>query len=68
MSEKLCLQWNDFQENIKKAFGNLREDNNFADVALASEDGQQVEAHKVIRAASSPLFKRCLIETNSLTH
>ena len=24
MSEKLCLQWNDFQENIKIAFGNLR--------------------------------------------
>ena len=21
MSEKLCLQWNDFQENIKSAFG-----------------------------------------------
>ena len=57
MSEKLCLQWNDFQENIKKAFGNLREDNNFADVTLACEDGQQVEAHKVILAASSPLFK-----------
>ena len=24
MSEKLCLQWNDFQENIKGAFGSLR--------------------------------------------
>ena len=23
MSEKLCLQWNDFQDNIKIAFGNL---------------------------------------------
>ena len=26
MSEKLCLQWNDFQENIEAAFGDLRED------------------------------------------
>ena len=41
MSEKLCLQWNDFQDNIKSAFGNLREDNDFADVTLACEDGQQ---------------------------
>ena len=42
MSEKLCLQWNDFQENIKSAFGNLREDNDFKDVTLACKDGQQV--------------------------
>ena len=60
MSEKLCLQWNDFQENIKSAFGNLREDNDFADVTLACEDGQQVEAHKVILAASSPFFQKLL--------
>jgi len=61
MSEKLCLQWNDFQENIKSAFGNLREDNDFADVTLACEDGQQVEAHKVILAASSPFFQKLLV-------
>ena len=60
MSEKLCLQWNDFQNNVKSAFGNLREDNDFADVTLACEDGQQVEAHKVILAASSPFFQRLL--------
>ena len=59
MSEKLCLQWNDFHENIKSAFGNLREDNDFADVTLACEDGQ-VEAHKVILAASSPFFQKML--------
>ena len=60
MSEKLCLQWNDFQENIKSAFGNLRDDNYFTDVTLACEDGQQVESHKVILAASSPFFQKIL--------
>ena len=50
MSEKICLQWDDFQANIKIAFGDLREDNDFTDVTLACEDGQQVEAHKVILA------------------
>ena len=34
-------------------FGNLIEDKDF-DVTLACEDGQQVEAHKVILAASNP--------------
>ena len=60
MSEKLCLQWNDFQDNIKSAFGNFRKDNDFADVTLACEDGQQVEAHKVILAGSSPFFQKLL--------
>ena len=56
MTEKLCLKWNDFQQNTNTAFGNLREDNDFSDITLACEDGEQVEAHKVILAASSPFF------------
>ena len=60
MSEKLCLQWNDFQDNVKKAFGNLRESTDFADVTLACEDGHQLEAHKVVLAASSPFFQAIL--------
>ena len=60
MPEKLCLKWNDFQENVNLAFGNLREDKEFADVTLASEDGQEIEAHKVILAASSPFFQDLL--------
>ena len=60
MSEKLCLKWDDFQEDIKGVFGTLREDNDFTDVTLACDDGQQVEAHKVILAASSPFFQKIL--------
>merc|ERR1712150_174695 len=58
--EKLCLKWNDFQENVISAFGTLREDREFADVTLACEDGQQVEAHKVILASSGPFFLNLL--------
>ena len=60
MSRKLCFKWDDFQENISTAFGSLREDNEFADVTLACEDGQQIDAHKVILAASSPFFQNLL--------
>ena len=60
MSEKLCLQWNDFEENIKSAFGNSREGSDFKDVTLVYEDEQQVEDHMVILAASSPFFKKLL--------
>ena len=68
MSEKLCLQWNDFQENVKSAFGNLREDNDFTDVTLACEGGQQVEAHKVILVTSSLFSRSCLEGTRTLAH
>ena len=60
MSEKLCLNWNDFQDNVKSAFGNLRDDQDFADVTLACEGGQKIEAHKVILAASSPVLQNLL--------
>ena len=67
MTEKLCLQWNNFQQNVKFAFGNLREDKYFTDVTLACADGQQFEAHKVILAASSPFFQK-LLERNKHPH
>ena len=60
MSEKLCLQWNDFKENASSAFGILRNDNYFVDVTLACEDGKQFEAHKVVLASSSPFFQNIL--------
>ena len=58
--EKLSLKWNDFQENISTAFGSMRSDDDFSDVTLLCEDGKQVEAHKVILAASSPFFQNLL--------
>ena len=66
-SEKFCLKWNDSQENISSIFGSLREDTDFTDVTLACEDGQQVEAHKVILAALSPIFHN-LLKRNKHAH
>ena len=58
--ERLCLQWNDFKDNVSSSFRDLREDKEFTDVTLACEDGQQVEAHKVVLIASSPFFLNIL--------
>ena len=65
--EKFCLKWNDFQKNVGTAFGLLRQDEDFSDVTLVSEDGKQIEAHKVILAASSPFFQT-LLKTNKHPH
>ena len=67
MSEKLCLQWNDFQENVKSSFAKLRGITDFVDVTLVCDDGHQIEAHKVILAASSPFFET-ILKKNKHSH
>ena len=57
MSEKLCLQWNGFKENVNSLLGQFRGAKEFTDVTLACEDGQQLEAHKIILAASCSFFE-----------
>ena len=55
-SEKVCVNWNEFRENLAQSFGDLRKDKDLTDVTLACEDGQQVEVHKLVLASSSPVF------------
>ena len=60
-SEKISLKWNDFsEENFSSALKELRKDSDFCDVTLAFEDGQQIEAHKVVLSSSSPFFREIL--------
>ena len=59
-SEKLCLQWNDFQENLNSSFKQLINDEELSDVTLVSDDGGSVGAHKVVLASSSPFFMNLL--------
>ena len=54
-SEKLCLQWNDFKENILLSFQAQRDDRDFRDVTLAYEDGQHIEVYYII------FRQKCLI-------
>ena len=67
MPQALRLRWDEFQENINLAFGSLRDDNDFSDVTLVCEDGKQMDAHKIILAASSPFFEK-ILERNKHNH
>ena len=60
-SGKICSHWTEFKENVDTAFGNFREDNALSDLTLACKDGFQIEAHKVILAASSSFFQSLLL-------
>ena len=60
-SEKLCLQWKDFQTNISESYKYLRAEEEFADITLSCEDNQKLEVHKVIIASASKVFKDILM-------
>ena len=59
-SEKFCLKWNDYQQNIVSSYSNLRTEMNFSDVTLVCEEDVEIEAHKIILSASSPFFSKVL--------
>mgnify|MGYP001410850211 FL=1 len=57
MSEKFCIKWKDFETNVSKSFGLLRNDDYLHDVTLVCDDNQQVSAHKLVLSACSEFFK-----------
>ena len=57
MSEKFCLKWNDFENNVSKSFGLLRNEEYLHDVTLLCDDNSQVSAHKLVLSACSEIFK-----------
>ena len=65
--EVFTLSWDDFKNKCPKVFKDLWLDTDLSDVTLATEDDGRLSAHKVILAASSPLFKR-LLQKNSNSH
>ena len=62
--QKNSLQWNDFKEIVNSAFGKLRCDEEFTDVTLVCEAGQQMDAHKVILVSSSPFIEKLFQKSN----
>ena len=64
-SENFCLNWNDFVKNVTSSFVDLRRDQEFSDVTLACGDGQRIEAHKVVLASGSLVFKDLLRQSQN---
>jgi len=61
MSEKFCLNWNDFQVSILNSYKNLKDDTSYADVTLVSDDQVQIPVHKFALSSCSSFFKTILL-------
>jgi NAD(P)H-nitrite reductase large subunit len=62
--ENYCLKWNEFEANILDSFRKLREDRRLFDVTLATDDGHQIQAHKMILSTGSLFFSDIFMRTD----
>jgi len=63
-SDKFCLRWNEFEENIRNSFKVLRNKETLFDVTLVTDDGHQIQAHRVILSAGSDFFSDIFTKCN----
>lgn len=61
------LKWSEFETNVRDYFGNLRDDQIYCDVTLATDDDHQIQAHKIILSAGSDFFSKILFQMKNQT-
>ena len=62
VGDKFTFSWDHYDSDVPNTFKQLWQNQDFADVTLATRDNFQIRAHKVILSASSPIFKNILME------
>ena len=65
--EKFSLKWNDFQITASNSFRLLKQEKDFFDVTLVTEDQKQIQSHKVVLSACSSFFKP-ILQNNIHSH
>merc|ERR1712179_437533 len=61
---KWSMKWNEFDTNIREYLRIIREDQRLFDVTLVTDDGQHIQAHKIILSAGSNFFSDIFLKTN----
>ena len=67
MTQKFCLKWNDFDSNVSKSFGLLRNEEYLHDVTIVGDDKNQVSAHKLVLSSCSEYFRN-IFKNNKHIH
>ena len=58
------MKWNEFDTNFREYLRILREDQRLFDVTLVTDDGQHIQAHKIILSAGSHFFSDIFLKSN----
>ena len=58
------MKWNEFDTNIREYLRIIREDQRLFDVTLVTDDGQHIQAHKIILSAGSHFFSDIFLKSN----
>ena len=59
----VSLKWTDFSKNVSESWMERVENSPFCDITLVSDDGQNINAHKIILANSSSVLRSILLES-----
>ena len=63
--DKFYLKWDGFKDNFGETFQKFREDQKLFDVTLVTDDGQHIQAHKMILSAGSLFFSNIFLRSHS---
>jgi hypothetical protein len=59
--ETFSLNWKTYEAHIQKSFQNLLNEHVFSDVTLVCDDQTQLQAHKIVLSACSPVLRKILL-------
>ena len=65
--EKFSLKWDEFQSTVSNSFKLLKQEKDFFDVTLVSDDQKQIQSHKIVLSACSSFFKP-ILQNNTHSH
>ena len=61
--DKFYLKWDGFKDNFGETFQKFREDQKLFDVTLVTDDGQHIQAHKIVLSAGSNFFRNVFLRS-----
>ena len=54
---QFALKWDSYEANMKSFIGEIKGQSEFTDVTLVTGDGQQMDVHRLILSAFSPVLR-----------
>ena len=66
--QKYDVNWHTYSDHLQGILQQMLSSNEFTDVTLVTDDDKQIQAHRNILSACSPVFKKILQSCNTLNH